>query len=297
MFGFWSERYNVYTLPKTNGSHLKMDDWNTIVSLWGPAHFRVLLQLVWGSVPKMFNWFQTVVGFFLVFNHFFAGFFFWTQICRGVNFKKQRKCAISKVMKGKGNWEFFKIRLGAWFSETWLFWTKKMDVQCSICARSFICFVKFDAKILNTVCLISPFIIFRSLIAPSFGAPTGCRGMESNTWNLQVMVTNIYSMIHMITDFYPKIYDRSPVFLQRFNLCTVARCLKGQKASVAVFCSSSCGQVYRAIGSNSDCCQWCDDWIPNGSLFVQLLDPSRPGIQLLGVFEGVSESEKNWDGF
>ena len=80
------------------------------------------------------------------------------------------------------------------------------------------------------------------------------------------MVTNIYSMIHMITDFYPKIYDRSPVFLQRFNLCTVARCLKGQKASVAVFCSSSCGQVYRAIGSNSDCCQWCDDWIPNGSL-------------------------------
>ena len=35
--GFWS-----YTLPETNSSHLKMDGWNTIVSLWVSAHFQVI---------------------------------------------------------------------------------------------------------------------------------------------------------------------------------------------------------------------------------------------------------------
>ena len=29
------------TPRETNSSHLKMDGWNTIVSFWGPAHFRV----------------------------------------------------------------------------------------------------------------------------------------------------------------------------------------------------------------------------------------------------------------
>ena len=28
------------TLPERNSSHLKMDDWNTIVSFWGPAYFH-----------------------------------------------------------------------------------------------------------------------------------------------------------------------------------------------------------------------------------------------------------------
>ena len=87
------------------------------------------------------------------------------------------------------------------------------------------------------------------------------------------------------------------MFLQRFNLCTLVisdgstlfERSKRQKASAAVFCSSSSGQVYRAIRSNSDCCQWCDDWIPNGSLFVNSWF-QREGFTM---DEGV-RVEKNW---
>ena len=31
----------IYTLPETNSSNLKLNDWNTIVSFWGPAFFQV----------------------------------------------------------------------------------------------------------------------------------------------------------------------------------------------------------------------------------------------------------------
>ena len=34
-FSFW------YTLPETNCLHLKMVDWKTILSSWGPAHYQV----------------------------------------------------------------------------------------------------------------------------------------------------------------------------------------------------------------------------------------------------------------
>jgi len=34
-----------YTLPETNMSHLKMDDWKTILSFWGSAHVQVLCKV------------------------------------------------------------------------------------------------------------------------------------------------------------------------------------------------------------------------------------------------------------
>ena len=244
---------NVYTLPKTNGSHLKMDDWNTIASFWGPAHFRVLLLLVWGSVPK-----NVLIGF-KPWSEFFL--FSTTFLCFFLSNPDLQRCKpISKVMKGKGKLRVFRdqtwcaiFRNMASLDKKWMFNVQFVHIRL---------FVSW-----NLIKRSSPFIIFRSLITPSFGAPTGCQRMDSNMWNLRVMVTSIYSI--------PKIYDRSPVFPNGSTFAPVlflmaASCFwsKSQKASVAVFCSSSCGQVYRAIGSNSDCCQWCDDWIPNGSLFV-----------------------------
>ena len=147
------------------------------------------------------------------------------------------------------------------------------------------------------VCLISPFIIFRSLITPSFGAPTGCRGMDSNTWNQaghghQHLQHDPYDNRFLPKNLWPITGVSSTV--QPLHPCYfwwqhVVWKVKSQKASVAVFCSSSCGQVYRAIGSNSDCCQWCDDWIPNGSLFVNSWF-QREGFTM---DEGV-RVEKNW---
>ena len=44
----WSSLQNLpsrYTLPETNMSHLKMDDWKRILSFWGSAHFQVLCKV------------------------------------------------------------------------------------------------------------------------------------------------------------------------------------------------------------------------------------------------------------
>ena len=40
----------MYTLPETNSSHLKMDDWNTIVSFWDGLISGAKKLLVSGSV-------------------------------------------------------------------------------------------------------------------------------------------------------------------------------------------------------------------------------------------------------
>ena len=46
----WLQEFDIH-FPKTNSSHLKMDDWNTIVSFWGVyAYFQGLLLLVSGRV-------------------------------------------------------------------------------------------------------------------------------------------------------------------------------------------------------------------------------------------------------
>ena len=39
----------TFALPDTNSSHLKMDNWETILSFWGPAYFQGRLLLVSGG--------------------------------------------------------------------------------------------------------------------------------------------------------------------------------------------------------------------------------------------------------
>ena len=50
----------VYTLPETNSSHLKMDDWKTIVAFGISAYFQVRkCYIVSGRVPQVlvcFDW-------------------------------------------------------------------------------------------------------------------------------------------------------------------------------------------------------------------------------------------------
>ena len=43
-------KLKMVTLPETNSSHLKMDDWNTFSFPFGVAYFQVRLLLVLGSV-------------------------------------------------------------------------------------------------------------------------------------------------------------------------------------------------------------------------------------------------------
>ena len=213
--------------------------------------------------------------------------------------------------KERGNWELFKIRLGGRDFPKHCFFGQTMDVQCSILCTFVYLFREIWLKdplggglkyfyfhtylgkwskltnifqlgwnhqpVLNMFDL-TIYHLQITHLPPSFGAPTSrCQGMDSNTWNLWVMVTNMYSMTHMITDFLPQnLWPITGVSstVQPLHRCyfwwqhVVWKVKKSKSFSGCVLFVKLCGQVYRAIGSNSDCCQWCDDWIPNGPLFV-----------------------------
>ena len=75
-----SKSKGTFTLPKTNSSHLKINDQNMIVSFWGPAYFLVRLLLVSGRVlfqkdshPRKLTW--KVCGFVFPSFLFLSGHF------------------------------------------------------------------------------------------------------------------------------------------------------------------------------------------------------------------------------